>query len=81
MDQPPECTVNFVFVDWSGGCASEPTHVAQAEREAAGKAAAAAEEESARLKKKLQEAAEELEEAMRRHLADQQRVQVKNAAI
>lgn len=53
----------------------------QAEREAAGKAAAAAEEESARLKKKLQEAAEELEEAIRRHLADQQRVQVNNAAI
>ena len=48
----------------------------QAEREAAGKAAAAAGEEVARLKGKLQEAAEETEEALRRHLADQQRVQV-----
>lgn len=48
----------------------------QAEREAAGKTAAAAGEEVARLKKKLQEAAEEAEEAMRRQLADQQRVQV-----
>ena len=48
----------------------------QAEREAAGKAAAAAGEEVERLKRKLQEAGEEMEEAMRRHLADQQRVQV-----
>ncbi len=48
----------------------------QAEREAAAKAAAAAGEEVERLKRKLQEAGEEMEAAMRRHLADQQRVHV-----
>lgn len=49
---------------------------AQAEREAMAKLAAAAEEEACRLKKKLAEAADELEEAVRKHLANQQRVQV-----
>ena len=55
---------------------TNPAHLVQAEREAAGKAAAAAGEEVARLQRKLEEAAEELEEALRRHLADQQRIQV-----
>lgn len=53
----------------------------QAERDAVSKLAGAAEEEAARLKKKLQESAEELEEAMRKHLADQQRIQVFHSPV
>lgn len=69
------CTALGVFV--LASCVCEHSKVAlQAEREAAGKAAAAAEEEVARLKRRLQEAAEEMEEAMGRHLGDQQRIQV-----
>ena len=52
----------------------------QAERDAVSKLAGMAEAEVARLKKKLQEAGEELEDALRKHTAEQQRVQVSRQA-
>ena len=52
----------------------------QAERDAVSKLAGMAEDEVARLKKKLQEAGEELEDALRKHAAEQQRVQVSRQA-
>ena len=70
------CATSEVSSCWHLESVDTARSAPQAEREAAGKAAAAAEEEVARLKRRLQEAAEEVEEAMRRHLADQQRIQV-----
>ena len=52
----------------------------QAERDAVSKLAGMAEDEVARLKRKLQEAGEELEAALRKHAAEQQRVQVSTKA-